>query len=232
MTRIRMIDRIARAVDRSAARERNEKQDPDKIQDNQTLLCLYPLQKTGQAAPRHSWRSRTTTWMRIHRGQLGLVRRPGRPERAQVQTLERVDRWLVGGAGKPAGESYDQFRQRVLAGAYDFELGKPLDQLEILGPRVRTLLNLSVRFLPWFSCTPQQPPNNACQDSNLGAFSLTWPPHQAWLPTMDAHQSHRPGPARITRCCLTSFLQWVKTQECLVVLDLVLNLLFVALTSC
>ena len=117
MTRIRMIDRIARAVDRSTARERNEKQVQDKIQHNQTLLCLYPLQKTGQAAPRHSWRSRTTTWMRIHRGQLGLVRRPGRPERAQVQTLERVDRWLVGGAGKPAGESYGQFRQRVLAGA-------------------------------------------------------------------------------------------------------------------
>ena len=110
MTRIRMIDRIARVVDRSTARERNEKQDPDNIQDNQTLLCLYPLQKTGQAAPRHSWRSRTTTWMRIHRGQLGLVRRPGRPERAQVRVLERVDRWLLGGAGKPAGESYDQFR--------------------------------------------------------------------------------------------------------------------------
>ena len=117
MTRIRMIDRIARAVDRSAARERNEKQDPDNIQDNQTLLCLYPLQKTGQAAPRHSWRSRTTTWMRIHRGQLGLVRRPGRPERAQVQTLERVDRWLVGGAGKPAGVSYGQVQQLALAGA-------------------------------------------------------------------------------------------------------------------
>ena len=110
MTRIRMIDRIARAVDRSAARERNEKQDPDNIQDNQTLLCLLTVQQTGQAAPRDSCGSRTATWMRIHRGQLGLVRRPGRPERAQVQTLERVDRWLVGGAGKPAGESYDQFR--------------------------------------------------------------------------------------------------------------------------
>ena len=41
-----MIDRIARAVDRSTARERNEKQDPDNIQDNQTLLCLYTMQKT------------------------------------------------------------------------------------------------------------------------------------------------------------------------------------------
>ena len=115
MTRIRLIDRIARAVNRSTARERNEKQDQDTIQDNQTLLCLFTVQKTGQAAPRHSWRSRTTTWMRIHRGQLGLVRRPGRPERAQVQTLERVDRWLVGGAGKPAGESYGQVRQLLHA---------------------------------------------------------------------------------------------------------------------
>ena len=114
MTRIRLIDRIARAVDRSTARERNEKQDQDKIQDNQTLLCLYPLQKTGQAAPRHSWRSRTTTWMRIHRGQLGLVRRPGRPER-QVRTLVCVDMWLLGGAGKPAGESYGQVRQLLHA---------------------------------------------------------------------------------------------------------------------
>ena len=78
LPRIRMIDRIARAVDRSTARERNEKQDQDKIQDNQTLLCLSPLQKTHQAAPRHSWRSRTASWIRIHSGQPGLVRRPGR----------------------------------------------------------------------------------------------------------------------------------------------------------
>ena len=117
MTRIRMIDRIARAVDRSAARERNEKQDPDNIQDNQTLLCLYTLQKTHQAAPRDSCGSRTATLMGIHRGQPGLVRRPGRPERAQVQTLERVDRWLVGGAGEPGGESYSQVRHLALAGA-------------------------------------------------------------------------------------------------------------------
>ena len=117
MTRIRMIDRIARAVDRSTARERNEKQDPDNIQDNQTLLCLYPLQKTHQAAPRDSWRSRTATLMRFYRGQPGLVRRPGRPERAQVQTLERVDRWLLGAAGKPAGWSYDQVQQRLHARA-------------------------------------------------------------------------------------------------------------------
>ena len=121
MTRIRLIDRIARAVDRSIARERNEKQDQDNIQDNiqdnQTLLCLYTVQQTDQAAPRHSWRSRTTTWMRIHRGQLGLVRLPGRPERAQVQTLERVDRWLLGGAGKLAGVSYGQFQQRLHARA-------------------------------------------------------------------------------------------------------------------
>ena len=110
MTRIRMIDRIARVVDRSAARERNEKQDPDNIQDNQTLLCLSTVQKTHQAAPRDSCGSRTATLMGIHRGQPGLVRRPGRPERAQVRTLERVDRWLLGGAGKSAGESYDQFR--------------------------------------------------------------------------------------------------------------------------
>ena len=110
MTRIRMIDRIARVVDRSTARERNEKQDPDNVQDNQTLLCLYPLQKTGQAAPRHSWRSRTTTWMRIHRGQLGLVRRPGRPERAQARILARVVWWLLGGAGEPGEESYNQFQ--------------------------------------------------------------------------------------------------------------------------
>ena len=115
MIRIRMIDRIARAVDRSTARERNEKQDPDNIQDNQTLLCLYPLQKTGQAAPRHSWRSRTTTLMGIHRGQLGLVRQLGRPKRAQVRTLERVDRWLLGGAGEPAGVSYRQVRQQLHA---------------------------------------------------------------------------------------------------------------------
>ena len=111
MTRIRMIDRIARAVDRSTARERNEKQDQDNIQDNQTLLCLHPLQKTHHEAPRDSWRSMTATLMGIHRGQPGLVRRPGRPERAQVRPLERVDRWLVGGAGKPAGWSYSQVRQ-------------------------------------------------------------------------------------------------------------------------
>ena len=117
MTRIRMIDRIARAVDRSSARERNEKQDPDNIQNNQTLLCLHTVQKTGQAAPRDSCGSRTATLMRIHRGQLGLVRRPGRPERAQVRVLERVDRWLVGGAGKPAGVSYGQVQQRPHAGA-------------------------------------------------------------------------------------------------------------------
>ena len=97
---------------------------------------------------------------------------------------------------------------------------------------MRTLLNLSVRFLSSFPCTPQQTPNNVLQDSNLGAFSSTWPPHQAWLPTMDAHQSRRPGPPRITRRCLVSFLQWVETQECLVVLDVVWILLFVALTSC
>ena len=113
MTRIRMIDRIARAVDRSAARERNEKQDPDNIQDNQTLLCLFTVQKTHQAAPRDSCGTRTTTRMGIYRGQPGLVRRPGRPERAQVQTLERVDRWLVGGAGEPAGVSYSQVQQLV-----------------------------------------------------------------------------------------------------------------------
>ena len=78
MPRIRMIDRIARAVDRSTARERNEKQDQDNVQDNQTLLCLYTVQQTDQAAPRDSWRSRTATLMGIHRGQPGLVRRPGR----------------------------------------------------------------------------------------------------------------------------------------------------------
>ena len=117
MTRIRMIDRIARAVDRSTARERNEKQDQDKIQDNQTLLCLSPLQKTHQAAPRHSWRSRTASWIRIHSGQPGLVRRPGRPERAQVRVLERVVWWLLGGAGEPGGESYGEVQQLVLAGA-------------------------------------------------------------------------------------------------------------------
>ena len=111
MTRIRMIDRIARAVDRSTARERNEKQDQDNIQDNQTLLCLCTLQKTGQAAPRDSCGSRTATLMGIHRGQPGLVRQLGRPERAQVRPLERVDRWLVGGAGEPAGWSYSQVRQ-------------------------------------------------------------------------------------------------------------------------
>ena len=115
MTRIRMIDRIARVVDRSTARERNEKQDPDNIQDNQTLLCLYTMQKTHQAAPRDSCGSRTATLMGIHRGQPGLVRRPGRPERAQVRILARVDRWLVGGAGKPAGESYGQVRQLLHA---------------------------------------------------------------------------------------------------------------------
>ena len=70
MTRIRLIDRIARAVDRSTAREsseRNEKQDQDTIQDNQTLLCLFTVQKTHQAAPRDSWRSRTATLMRFYR---------------------------------------------------------------------------------------------------------------------------------------------------------------------
>ena len=122
----------------------------------------------------------------------------------------------------------------MLAGAYDFELAEPLDQLETLGSCEHQVANLSVRFPSWFSCTPQQPPNNACQDSNLGAFSSTWPPYQAWLPTMDAHQSRRPGPARITRRCLVSFLHFMETQECLVVLDLVLILLLVALsdTSC
>ena len=117
MTRIRMIDRIARAVDRSTARERNEKQVQDKIQHNQTLLCLYPLQKTGQAAPRDSCGSRTATLMGIHRGQPGLVRRPGRPERAQVRILARVVWWLLGGAGKPGEESYGQVQQRPHAGA-------------------------------------------------------------------------------------------------------------------
>ena len=117
MTRIRMIDRIARAVDRSTARERNEKQDQDNVQDNQTLLCLYTVQKTHQAAPRDSCGSRTATLMGIHRGQPGLVRRPGRPERAQVRPLERVDRWLVGGAGEPGGESYGQVRHLAHAGA-------------------------------------------------------------------------------------------------------------------
>ena len=117
MTRIRMIDRIARAVDRSTARERNEKQDQDNIQDNQTLLCLLTVQQTDQAAPRDSCGSRTATLMGIHRGQPGLVRRPGRPERAQVRTLERVDRWLLGGAGKLAGWSYNQFQHTATTGA-------------------------------------------------------------------------------------------------------------------
>ena len=49
-----MIDRIARAVDRSTARERNEKQVQGIIQHNQTLLCLLTMQKTGQAAHRDS----------------------------------------------------------------------------------------------------------------------------------------------------------------------------------
>ena len=97
---------------------------------------------------------------------------------------------------------------------------------------MQSLLNLVIRPTCSFPCTPQQPPNDACQDSNLGAFWSTRPPHQAWLPTMDAHQSRRPGPPRITRRCLVSFLQWVETQECLVVLDVVWILLFVALTSC
>ena len=117
MTRIRMIDRIARAIDRSTARERNEKQDQDNVQDNQTLFCLCTLQKTGQAVPRDSCGARTASLMGIHRGQPGLVRRLGRPERAQVRVLERVDRWLLGGAGKPAGWSYGQFRLRPHAGA-------------------------------------------------------------------------------------------------------------------
>ena len=117
MTRIRMIDRIARAVDRSTARERNEKQDQDNIQDNQTLLCLHTVQQTDQAAPRDSCGSRTTTRMGIYHGQPGLVRRPGRPERAQVRVLARVVWWLLGGAGEPAGWSYDQVQQRPHAGA-------------------------------------------------------------------------------------------------------------------
>ena len=112
-----MIDRIARAVDRSTARERNEKQVQDNVQNNQTLLCLHTVQKTGQAAPHDSCGFRTTTRMGIHRGQPGLVRRPGRPERAQVRTLERVDRWLLGAAGKPASWLYGQVQQLVLAGA-------------------------------------------------------------------------------------------------------------------
>ena len=115
MTRIRMIDRIARVVDRSKARERNEKQVQDNVQDNQTLLCLLTVQQTDQAAPRDSCGSRTATLMGIHRGQPGLVRRPGRPERAQVRILARVDRWLVGGAGEPAGVSYRQVRQQLHA---------------------------------------------------------------------------------------------------------------------
>ena len=117
MTRIRMIDRIARVVDRSTARERNEKQDPDNIQDNQTLLCLYTMQKTHQAAPRDSCGSRTATLMGIHRGQPGLVWRLGRPERAQVRILARVVWWLLGGAGEPADWSYGHFRLRPHAGA-------------------------------------------------------------------------------------------------------------------
>ena len=111
MTRIRMIDRIARAVDRSTARERNEKQDQDNIQDNQTLLCLSTVQQTDQAAPRDSCGSRTATLMGIHRGQPGLVRRPGRPERAQVRVLARVVWWLLGGAGERGEESYRQVQQ-------------------------------------------------------------------------------------------------------------------------
>ena len=117
MTRIRMIDRIARAVDRSTARERNEKQVQDKIQHNQTLLCLYTVQQTDQAAPRDSCRSRTVSLMGIHRGQPGLVRQLGRPKRAQVRILARVVWWLLGGAGEPTGVSYGQFRLRPLAGA-------------------------------------------------------------------------------------------------------------------
>ena len=113
MARIRMIDRIARAVDRSTARERNEKQDQDNIQDNQTLLCLLTVQQTDQAAPRDSCGSRTATLMGIHRGQPGLVRRPGRPERAQVRVLARVVWWLLGGAEEPAGWSYSQVQQLV-----------------------------------------------------------------------------------------------------------------------
>ena len=118
MTRIRLIDQIARAVDRSTARERNEKQVLDNIEDNQTLLCLYPSQKTGQAAPRDSCGSRTAPLVGIHRGQPGLVRRPGRLERAQVRVLVRVDRWLVGGASKPARESY-KIPMLVVLGIFD-----------------------------------------------------------------------------------------------------------------
>ena len=117
MTRIRLIDRIAREPTARESSERNEKQDQDTIQDNQTLLCLFTVQKTHQAAPRDSWRSRTMTLMGIHRGQPGLVRRPGRPERAQVRPLERVDRWLLGVAREPARVSYRQVQQRGHSGA-------------------------------------------------------------------------------------------------------------------
>ena len=127
---------------------------------------------------------------------------------------------------------FEQFQQRPHAGAYDFELGKDLAQLETLGSGVQSLLNLAVRHTCWFASTPHQPPIDALQGLNLGAFWSTRPPHQAQLPTMDAHPSRRPGTPRVTRRCLASFLQWVETQECLVVLDDALNLLFVALTSC
>ena len=56
---------------------------------------------------------------------------------------------------------------------------EPLDQLETLSSSLEQLPNLTVRLTCWFPCTPQQPPNNACQDSNLGAFWSTRPPHQA-----------------------------------------------------
>ena len=62
-----------------------------------------------------------------------------------VRILARVVWWLLGGAGEPARESYDQFQQRPHAGAYDFELGKDLAQLEILGSGVRSQPKLAVR---------------------------------------------------------------------------------------
>ena len=42
----------------TAARERNEKRaQVDKIRDNQTLLCLYPLQKTRYTREGNLYRS-------------------------------------------------------------------------------------------------------------------------------------------------------------------------------
>ena len=125
-------------------------------------------------------------------------------------------------------------RERAHAGAYDFELGEDHAQLESLGSRVCSRPNQPMRLACWlasrmmYPLTSHQSTHNKIRTwSRSRRRDHTEPGGPRWMRIRVA-----PRQPIVTRSCLANLLHCMKTQECLVVLDLVLVLFFVALTSC